>query len=135
MFNKYICKQNFTSMSRTKQKAVIELEKMEFYAFHGCYKEEQRVGNKFIVNISIETNISTARISDNIQDTINYVKIYNAVKDEMKQNSHLLEHVAGRIIDRLLHDFPQILHITVKISKMNPPIGGQMKAFSLTLSQ
>ncbi len=122
-------------MSRTKQKAVIELEKMEFYAFHGCYKEEQRVGNKFIVNISIETNISTARISDNIQDTINYVKIYNAVKDEMKQNSHLLEHVAGRIIDRLLHDFPQILHITVKISKMNPPIGGQMKAFSLTLSQ
>ncbi len=122
-------------MSRTKQKAVIELEKMEFYAFHGCYKEEQRVGNKFIVNISIETNISTARISDNIQDTINYVKIYNAVKDEMKQNSHLLEHVAGRIIDRLLHDFPQILHITVKISKMNPPVGGQMKAFSLTLSQ
>ncbi|ASB49474.1 dihydroneopterin aldolase [Alkalitalea saponilacus] len=122
-------------MSYLDQTAIIELEKMDFYAYHGCYKEEQVVGNKFVVNISLETNIATPAASDKIQDALNYVEVYNVVKEEMMKTSHLLEHVTRRIIDRLFIDFPAIIHATVKVSKMNPPMGGQMKAVSVLLKR
>ena len=115
--------------------ATIDLEEMVFYAYHGCYKEEQMVGNRFLVNISLQVDVSTAMQSDRIQDALNYVKVYEAVKEEMMITSHLLEHITGRIIDRLTNDFPAILHARVKVSKMNPPMGGQMQNVSLTLER
>lgn len=122
-------------MSTNPQTGIIELEEMEFYAYHGCYKEEQIVGNRFIVNISIETDISVAAKTDRIQDALNYVKVYELVKTEMKQPSHLIEHVASRILDRLYEQFPFIKSAQVKISKMNPPMGGQMKKVSLSVKR
>ena len=65
------------------QIATIELEEMVFYAYHGCFTEEKVVGNKFVVNVTIKHDISHARHSDRIQDTVNYVRIYEAVKKEM----------------------------------------------------
>ncbi|MFT3737365.1 MAG: dihydroneopterin aldolase [Breznakibacter sp.] len=112
---------------------LIELEEMEFYAFHGCFKEERIVGNKFRVNISFSTDCSEARVSDQISDTVNYVRVYDLVKAEMMQTSNLLEHVAGRIIDAIASEFPGITDLTVKVSKLNPPVGGQMKQVSVTM--
>jgi 7,8-dihydroneopterin aldolase/epimerase/oxygenase len=113
--------------------ARIELEEMEFYAYHGCFKEEQAVGNKFRVNISFSTDCSIASQTDNIADTVNYVRIYDIAKREMAQVSHLVEHVAGRILTNIKHEFPQIGQLEVKVSKVNPPVGGQMKQVSVTL--
>ena len=114
---------------------MIQLENMEFYANHGCYKEEQIVGNQFLVDLSLETNCDIPRQSDKIEDALNYLKVYEFIKEEMDEKSHLLEHVAGRILDRLYKEFDQIDKATVKVRKMNPPLGGKLESVSVTLSK
>ncbi len=113
---------------------LIELEEMEFYAYHGCFKEEQVVGNRFLVNISLSTDCTTAAETDQISDALNYVTIYQLAKEQVMQNSHLLEHLTKRIIDSIIDQFPQIDTLKVKVSKMNPPMGGQMKCVSVTMT-
>jgi len=122
-------------MNKEENIATIDLERMVFYAYHGCFKEEQVVGNKFQVDISISTDVSLAMLSDSIKDALNYVNVYDAVKEEISQTSHLLEHVTHRIVDRLLTDFTVIISVRAKVSKMNPPMGGQMKCVSITLER
>ena len=113
---------------------MIELEEMAFYAYHGCFKEEQVVGNRFIVNISFGVDCSVASETDQLNDAVNYVQIYNIAKREMMIKSHLLEHVAGRIVNGIKGEFPNISALKVKVSKLNPPVGGQMKQVSVTLT-
>jgi 7,8-dihydroneopterin aldolase/epimerase/oxygenase len=113
----------------------IQLENMEFYAYHGCFKEEQIIGTRFIVDIEIETDTTKAEVTDHLTDTLNYQEIYQAVKKEMDEKSHLLEHVARRIINAVTSGFPGINHIRVKVSKLNPPVGGKMHQVSMVLEQ
>lgn len=114
---------------------LIQIENMEFYAYHGCYEEERVVGNRFIVDVQIETDLSRAAVTDSINDTLNYQMAYNTIKAEMSIKSHLLEHVAARILDKLYSTFSSIEKATVKVSKMNPPMGGEMERVSVTLSR
>lgn len=114
---------------------IIELEEMEFYAYHGCFKEENVVGNRFLANIAIKTDMERPMQSDSIGDALNYVKVYELVRTEMQQTSNLLEHVTARVMDSLYRHFPEIQWCRVKISKMNPPMGGQMKKVSVTLER
>jgi dihydroneopterin aldolase len=114
---------------------VIEIEGMEFYAFHGHYAEEQIVGNRFIVDLSLSTDSMKAAKSDNLTDAIDYQGVYLIVKEEMLIKSHLLEHVAGRILDRLHRSYQSLEKVKVKISKCNPPMGGQIERVSVTLER
>ncbi len=111
----------------------IILENMEFFAYHGCFKEEQIIGNRFLVKLEIETDTSKAEHSDHLHDTVNYQAVYQLVAEQMKVKSHLLEHIARRIIDAVMGAFPLITHLKVKVSKMNPPMGGKMEAVSVEL--
>ena len=113
----------------------IRIDNMEFYAYHGCFKAEREVGNRFLVDLEISANLEKASASDNIQDTVNYQEAYNIVKEQMRIKSHLLEHVAMRILDRLFEKLAGIEKATVKVSKMNHPMGGQMERVSVTLSR
>ncbi len=115
--------------------ATIEIEGMEFYAYHGHFKEERVVGNKFVVTIAIESDASKAAQSDHLSDALDYQKVYQLIKAEMNLKSHLLEHICDRILNSLFKEFPQIERATVKVSKMNPPMGGQIEKVSLTLSK
>ena len=112
----------------------IILEGMEFFAYHGCFKEEQLIGTKFIVDLVVEADTSAAEQTDHLADTINYVSLYQLVKMEMDQKSHLLEHVANRIMQAINHHFPDIFYIELKISKLNPPVGGKMNQLSFSTS-
>jgi dihydroneopterin aldolase len=114
---------------------LIEIEGMHFYAWHGHFEVEQKVGNDFLVDISIETDCSAAAASDNLKDALNYQAVYNIVKKEMRITSKLLENVAGRIIDSLYAKFPEIEKAKIKISKINPPMGGQIEKASVTLTR
>ncbi len=114
---------------------VIEIEGMKFYAYHGHFEAEQIVGNWFEVNIRIETVCSRAAESDKLEDALNYQAVYESIKRTMQQNSSLLEHVAKRILDRLYVEFPGIQKSRVKISKMNPPMGGEIEKVSVTLER
>ena len=108
----------------------ILLEGMEFFAFHGCFKEEQLIGTKFIVDLCVDVDTTVAEGSDHLHDTLDYVRLYQVVKKEMEQKSHLLEHLAGRITEVVCTEFPTITCIDLKIAKLNPPMGGKMKQVS-----
>ena len=111
----------------------ILLEGMEFFAFHGCFKEEQIIGTKFIVDLSIDVDTTLAEESDHLRDTVDYVRLYQCVKKEMEQKSHLLENVARRILDSVRLEFPAIISIALKIAKINPPMGGKMQQVSFKI--
>lgn len=107
---------------------------MRFYAHHGCFEQERTIGTHFRVDLSFTTDTSKAEVSDNIADTVSYLDVYQVVKDEMMKPSNLLEHVARRVGERVLSDFPAVDTVVVKISKLNPPLGGQMDSVSVELS-
>lgn len=113
--------------------ALIEIEGMEFYAFHGHFEVEKLAGNRFLVDLKIETESNKAGETDRLEDTLDYQQAYLIVKDEMAIPSDLLEHVAHRIITRIKKEFPGVRKVTVKVSKMNPPMGGQIGKVSLTM--
>lgn len=113
---------------------VIKLNDMEFYAYHGCFKEETLVGNYFRIDITIETDTTISEQTDNIEDALNYVSVYEAVAKEMAIPSKLLENVARRCIDAIYKAFPtQIEELEITIAKKNPPLGIKMGSVSVTL--
>jgi dihydroneopterin aldolase len=114
---------------------LIQIEGMEFYSFHGHYREEQIVGNKFLVDLTIETDLSKPKDSDNLKDAVNYQQAYEIVKFQMEKKSHLLEHIAGRILDALYAEMEGIKKATVRVSKMNPPMGGKIQSVSVVMSR
>lgn len=113
----------------------IELEAMKFYAWHGVSPQETRVGNTFVVNLKLTAPLEKAVASDNLEDTVNYAVVYEVVKKEMAVPSKLLEHAAGRIIKRLKDTFPLLLAIELKLSKLNPPFGGDVYSASVILRE
>jgi dihydroneopterin aldolase len=112
----------------------ILLEGMEFFAYHGHYEEEQIIGTKFIVDIEIDFESGKAEHSDHLSDTVNYQEVYHLVKKEMEINAHLLENVARRIHDSILNVFPKAESVKIKISKINPSLGGKVKQVSFILA-
>lgn len=114
---------------------LIEIEGMKFYAYHGHFEAEKVVGNQFEVNVRIKTNCSEAAQTDNLKHALNYQEVYLLIQKEMNIVSNLLENVAGRILDSLYNNFSGIENAQVKISKLNPPMGGEIKQVSVTLEK
>ncbi|MDH6355671.1 dihydroneopterin aldolase [Dysgonomonas sp. PH5-45] len=114
-------------------KGYILLENIEIYAHHGVFEQETVVGNTFIVNLKAEVEMEAACQSDQLSGTVSYADVYDIVKEEMLIPSKLLEHVAYRIISRLKATYGSINGIELKISKRNPPIGGQVDFASVIL--
>jgi dihydroneopterin aldolase len=114
----------------------ISIEGMVFFANHGFYEEENKIGGKFAVDITFETLFKPeATQEDNLEGTVNYEKVYAIVQEEMKITSKLLEHLAQRIMDRLYLQFNDISNIRLKVSKLSPPLGGEVKAVSILLEK
>ena len=104
----------------------ILLEKMRFHAFHGVMPEETIVGGEYEVSIALDTDFSKAMETDDLEGTINYAIVFDLVRQEMHIPSKLIEHVAGRIMKSVKQNFPQIEAIEVRVSKLNPPVNGDM---------
>jgi 7,8-dihydroneopterin aldolase/epimerase/oxygenase len=112
---------------------LISIEGMEFFAYHGCFEEERIIGGRFIVDLSFETDTTKAERTDDLHETVNYQKVYAVVKKEVEIKSKLLEHLARRIADAIVEKFPAVTGLTVKVSKMNPPVGGKTERVSFTV--
>ncbi len=108
---------------------------MEFYAFHGHFREEQIVGSRFLVDLTMETDLEKPAESDNLRDAVNYQQAYKLIKVQMEQKSHLLENIASRILDALYSEMAGIRKATVKVSKMNPPVGGRVNCVSIVMER
>lgn len=113
----------------------VALEGLEFHAFHGVYPHERESGNWFEVDVSVETDFSMAAANDELTGTVNYETLFKIVKDEMDQPSKLLETVAEKIARDVLQKFPEAQSVELKISKLNPPIGGKCKKATISLSR
>ena len=111
----------------------ILLENVEMYANHGVFPQETLVGNHFIINLKLKVDFEKASESDDLGETISYAEVFDLVKKEMSIPSKLLEHVAGRVVRVLKNEFPKIEQIELKISKRNPPVGGQVEYASVMI--
>ena len=113
----------------------IYLENIRTYSHHGCMIEETIVGSEYRVDLWVDTDLTVASSSDNLKDTADYVVLHEIVIDEMKSPSRLLEHVAKRIISRIKSTIADLDHVRVRISKINPPIGGDVQSVSVLLEE
>lgn len=113
----------------------IHLNNIRVYAYHGCLIEEGQIGSDYIVDLSIHTNLKPSATSDNLKDTVDYVLLHNIIKEEMEMRSKLLETVASRILNRIFLDAQLVEKAIVKISKLNPPIGGDVEMVTIEMEK
>lgn len=114
---------------------IIKVENIRVYAYHGCLEEEAKIGSDYRVDIEVKANLKASSISDKLLQTVDYVHLNLIVKQEMAIRSELLEHVAKRIIDRVLKEIPMVKKVKTAVSKINPPIGGDVEQVAIVLSK
>jgi dihydroneopterin aldolase len=112
---------------------IIKVQNIRVYAYHGCLVEEGKIGSDYRVDIKVKADLSKSTKSDNLSDTVDYVHLNKIVKEEMAIRSKLLEHVADRILDRILDELPMVNLADVSVSKINPPIGGNVEKVTVEL--
>ncbi|GET46085.1 MAG: dihydroneopterin aldolase [Capnocytophaga felis] len=113
----------------------IILKNIRIHTNHGCLNEEKLIGSDYRVDLKVKLGLEKSITSDDLSDTVNYVHLNRIVKEEMAIRSKLLEHVAGRISDRIFKELLRTEKVVVKISKLNPPIGGDVEAVSIKIKR
>ncbi|AEM70360.1 dihydroneopterin aldolase [Allomuricauda ruestringensis DSM 13258] len=112
----------------------IRLKNIRIHSNHGCLKEEMLIGSDYRVDLEITADLSQPATSDQLNETVDYVHLNNIIKEEMTVRSNLLEHVAKRIIDRIFGEIKEVTEVEVEVSKINPPIGGDVESVSVILT-
>ncbi len=113
----------------------IEVEGIKLFGYHGCLDEEGKIGTDYRVNVTVWGDLSRPARTDDLQDTLDYVIINRIVKEEVAIRSKLIEHVASRILDRLLAEMPTTEKAEIKLSKLYPPINGDVESVSVVMSR
>jgi len=114
-------------------KQQIEVNGIQLYAFHGCLEEEGRIGGYYIVDVSLTTDFTSAALSDDLTQTVDYVDINRIVSEEMAIRSKLIEHVGQRISRRIYQELKAIEKLKVKITKLCPPINGDVQNVAIII--
>ncbi len=109
------------------------LQDMEFRAYHGCYDLEQMVGNRFRVELKISAELGEVAERDDVTLAVNYLTVYEVVREQMRITQRTIERVAQNIIVAVKVRFPQIVEVECRVSKLAPPLGGKVGAVSVTL--
>ncbi len=113
----------------------IHLKNIRVFTNHGCLIEEEKIGSDYLVNLLVEADLTKAAKTDELADTVDYVHLNNIVVEEMKIRSKLLEHVAQRIIDRVLKELSMVQFVEISVAKINPPIGGDVSEVVVTMAE
>ena len=114
---------------------IIKLKNIRTFSYHGCLIEEGKIGSDYLVNLEVKTDLRKSSISDDLKDTVDYVLLNRIVVEEMDIRSDLLEHVAHRIVNRIFDEIAAISRIIVQVSKLNPPIGGDVEAVTIEMEE
>ena len=114
---------------------IIKVENIRVFANHGCLQEETKIGSDYRVDLIIKANLNTSALSDNLYDTVDYVFLNKVVREEMAKPSKLLETVAKRILKRIFLEDKMVSKAKVSVSKINPPIGGDVEMVTITLTE
>ena len=113
----------------------IKLKNIRTFSYHGCLVEESKIGSDYRVDLEVKTDLRKSCVSDKLTDTVDYVLLNQIVVDEMAIRSELLEHVAHRIIVRVFAEAPSVSRIKIGVSKINPPIGGDVEVVTVELEE
>ena len=111
----------------------IRVNNIRVHSNHGCLKEEKLIGSDYRVDLEVSANLYKPSVSDKLSDTVDYVHLNNIVKEEMAIPSKLLENVAKRILDRILQEIEMVKTAEITVSKINPPIGGDVESVSVNI--
>ena len=111
----------------------ILVEGIKLYAYHGCLEEEGKIGTNYVVDVTMETDFTEAAQTDDLSKTIDYVVVYNIVKTQMAVRSKLIEQVGQRIVDDLKKEFSTLKKVSVKVTKLNPPMNGDVERVSIVI--
>ncbi len=111
----------------------IELNGIKLYGYHGCLPEETKIGGHYVIDVALDTNFLKAAINDDLKNTIDYVEVNRIVTEEMKIPSKLIENVGYRIVERIKKELEGVEKIAVKISKITPPINGDVKNVAIII--
>lgn len=114
---------------------IIKVNNIKLYAFHGCLDEEAKIGSEYSVDVKIKADLKKSAKTDELSDTVDYVHLNHIVKEEMAIRSKLLEEVAQRILNRFFKEIRMVQKATVSVSKLNPPIGGNVKEVVIILTK
>ena len=114
---------------------IIKLKNIRTFSYHGCLVEESKIGSDYSVDLEIKADLRKSMDTDELEDTVDYVHLNKIVMEEMAIRSKLLEHVAKRIVQRVFNELPQVSQITLAVSKLNPPIGGDVQAVTIQLEE
>lgn len=112
---------------------IIKLNNIRCYAYHGCLVEEGKIGSDYRVDLLVEANLHPSALSDDLNDTVDYVHLNKIVVEEMDLRAKLLETVAQRILNRVQDELQMVNYCQVEIAKLNPPIGGDVASVSITM--
>ncbi len=118
-----------------KNVGTIKLKNIKVFSYHGCLAEEGRIGSDYRIDLTVKGDLSRSAITDELRDTIDYVHLNKIVKEEMTKRTKLLETVAERILDRILKELKLVQKVKVAISKINPPIGGDVGMVTVSRSK
>ncbi len=113
---------------------LITIEGIECYAHHGCMEAEGAIGARYHVDVYVWADVHRAVQTDNLEDTVDYVMVYNVVKAQMAIRSKLIEHVCGRIVDGLKDEMTALSKLRVRVTKYNPPVNGEVEKTSVELT-
>lgn len=113
----------------------IRIKNIRVYAYHGCLVEEGKIGSDYRVDVAVNANLKNSAKTDHLSDTVDYVHLNTIVKQEMAIRAKLLETVADRILDRVLLEIPLVHKVTVQVSKLNPPIGGNVEMVTIEMER
>ncbi len=113
----------------------IKLQNIRTYSNHGCLIEEGKIGSDYRVDLEIKTDLRKSSQTDELADTVDYVLLNKIVVEEMDIRAKLLEHVAHRIITRIFKEIPSVSRIVLAVSKLNPPIGGDVEAVTIEMEE
>jgi dihydroneopterin aldolase len=114
---------------------IIKVENIRVFANHGCLAEETKIGSDYRVDLEVKANLQTSAKTDKLSDTVDYVFLNRVIREEMEKPSHLLETVAKRILMRIFREDTAVKKATVLVSKINPPIGGDVEMVTIKMTE
>lgn len=114
---------------------IIRLTNIRVFTNHGCLIEEAKIGSDYRVDLEIKADLRKSAETDELADTVDYVHLNRIVKEEMAIRSKLLEHVAKRIVVRVFEELPMVSRILLEVSKINPPIGGDVQQVTVVMEE
>lgn len=107
---------------------------MQFYAYHGVFPEENKLGQTYLVDLDIYMDLRPAGQSDQLEETINYAHLYEMVQKIVEGETYqLIEAIAEKIASQALQTFRSMEEIMVRVTKPNPPIPGHYDAVAVQI--